>query len=54
MRDNKLFGFLSDELERQNNSIELIASENFASKEVRELCGSILTLYIILLIFFKY
>ena len=43
MRDNKLFGFLSDELERQNNSIELIASENFASKEVRELCGSILT-----------
>lgn len=43
MKDNELFKFLNDEVERQNNSIELIASENFASKEVRELCGSILT-----------
>ena len=31
------------EQERQNRGIELIASENYASKEVRELCGSILT-----------
>ena len=28
---------------RQKNNIELIASENFCSKEVRELSGSILT-----------
>ena len=27
------------EQERQNRGIELIASENYASKEVRELCG---------------
>ena len=31
------------EQERQNRGIELIASENYASKDVRELCGSILT-----------
>lgn len=28
---------------RQNNGLELIASENFASQEVRAICGSILT-----------
>jgi len=31
------------ENDRQNNGLELIASENFASKEVRTICGSILT-----------
>ena len=31
------------EKKRQNNTIELIASENFASREVRKLMGSILT-----------
>lgn len=31
------------EQERQNNNIELIASENFCSKRIREACGSILT-----------
>ena len=31
------------EQERQNNGIELIASENYASQEIREMCGSILT-----------
>ena len=31
------------EQERQNNGIELIASENYASKDVREMSGSILT-----------
>lgn len=31
------------EQERQNNGIELIASENYTSKDVREACGSILT-----------
>lgn len=34
---------LEREQQRQNSTIELIASENFASKEVMELCGSILT-----------
>lgn len=32
-----------DECKRQNRNIELIASENVASKRVRALCGSILT-----------
>ena len=34
---------LEREQQRQDSTIELIASENFASKEVMELCGSILT-----------
>ena len=34
---------LNKELERQQNNIELIASENFVSKDVLELQGSILT-----------
>ena len=41
--DNKINKYLLLEQDRQNNGIELIASENYASKEVRELCGSILT-----------
>ena len=31
------------ELERQQNNIELIASENFTSEAVMEACGSVLT-----------
>ena len=34
---------LGNEENRQSSQIELIASENFASKEVRSLCGSIFT-----------
>ena len=34
---------LQKEYERQNNNIELIASENFVSKDILELQGSILT-----------
>jgi len=34
---------LVDELYRQDSTFELIASENFASQDVRELCGSIFT-----------
>ncbi len=34
---------LNKELYRQNNTVELIASENFASQAVRDLCGSIFT-----------
>jgi len=34
---------LSSEEKRQSSQIELIASENFASKEVRDLCGSVFT-----------
>ena len=43
MVDEKLQLILFDEEERQNNQIELIASENFASDAVKELCGSVFT-----------
>ena len=34
---------IKKERERQNNNLELIASENYCSKNVRKACGSILT-----------
>ena len=41
--DKEVNKYVLLEQERQNNGIELIASENYASKDVRELCASILT-----------
>ena len=41
--DKKLQESLEKEYERQNNNIELIASENFVSKDILKLQGSILT-----------
>ena len=41
--DNELNRLILLEQERQNNGIELIASENYASKDIRSACGSILT-----------
>ena len=41
--DKEISKYISLEQDRQNNGIELIASENYASKEIREVCGSILT-----------
>ena len=41
--DQEINKYLLLEQDRQNNGIELIASENYASKEIREMCGSILT-----------
>lgn len=41
--DNKILNALNKELERQQNNIELIASENFVSEEVLKIQGSILT-----------
>ncbi len=43
MQDHELEALIEKEQERQNHNIELIASENFCSKEVREAAGSILT-----------
>jgi glycine hydroxymethyltransferase len=43
MIDVRILSILVAEQIRQNDAIELIASENFASKEVMELCGSIFT-----------
>jgi glycine hydroxymethyltransferase len=42
-QDSAIFNLLSKEKERQNNNLELIASENFASRAVIEAMGSTLT-----------
>ena len=41
--DPEMYEIVQNEKKRQTEHIELIASENFASANVRELCGSILT-----------
>ena len=43
MRDNTIFDLITREHQRQINGIELIASENFASPQVMEAQGSVLT-----------
>ncbi len=43
MLDRELEQAIQQESSRQKNNIELIASENYCSKEVREAAGSILT-----------
>lgn len=42
-RDNLIFDLIDRELDRQENGLELIASENFVSKQVMEAAGSVLT-----------
>jgi glycine hydroxymethyltransferase len=42
-RDTELFSIIDRELERQNTALQLIASENFTSREVMEATGSVLT-----------
>ena len=42
-RDEQIFELIEAEKERQINGIELIASENFASQQVMEATGSVLT-----------
>lgn len=43
MKIGKIQELINLETARQNNNIELIASENFTSKKVREITGSVLT-----------
>src|SRR6187431_1249172 len=42
-RDTRIFDLIDHELKRQEHGIELIASENFVSKQVMEAMGSVLT-----------
>src|SRR6187399_462037 len=42
-KDTTIFKLINKELKRQRNGIELIASENFVSKQVMEAMGSCLT-----------
>jgi len=41
--DAEVTGYIEEELDRQQNTIELIASENFTSKAVMAACGTVLT-----------
>jgi len=43
MRDTLLFDLIEQEHDRQKRGVELIASENFVSEQVREAAGSVLT-----------
>ena len=43
IQDKELYDIIKDEETRQNENIELIASENFVSDAVREAVGSVLT-----------
>jgi glycine hydroxymethyltransferase len=42
-RDTQLFDIIEREVERQNTTLQLIASENFVSREVLEATGTVLT-----------
>ena len=42
-KDKKIYDIIQSELNRQNDYLELIASENFTSKAVLEAAGSVLT-----------
>lgn len=42
-RDKLIFNLLEEELQRQEEGLELIASENFVSKQVMEAAGSVAT-----------
>ena len=42
-RDTKIFDLIELELQRQRHGIELIASENFASQQVMDAMGTVLT-----------
>ena len=42
-RDTLIFDLIEKELDRQEHGLELIASENFVSKQVMEAAGSVLT-----------
>ncbi len=42
-RDLEIFNLIEQELQRQEHGLELIASENFVSKQVMEAMGSVLT-----------
>ena len=42
-QDEEIYGAIAGEVRRQTETLELIASENFASRAVMETCGSVMT-----------
>ena len=43
MKDNHIFSLIKEEKHRQKSGVELIASENFVSKQVLKAMGSVCT-----------
>ena len=43
MKDKQIEELIQEELERQQNTIELIASENIVSNDVMEAVGSVIS-----------
>ncbi len=43
MNDSEIYEIIQEELSREINTLEMIASENFTSRSVMEACGSVLT-----------
>ena len=43
MKDKQIEKLIQEELERQQNTIELIASENIVSQDVLEAAGSVIS-----------
>ena len=41
--DKRIYEILDKEIDRQSSTVELIASENFASQDVMKLAGSVFT-----------
>ena len=42
-RDTAIFHLINEELQRQRQGLELIASENFTSTQVMEAMGNVMT-----------
>ena len=42
-QDKEVFEAIANETTRQNETLELIASENFTSRAVMQACGSVMT-----------
>ena len=42
-QDPEIYSIINDEISRQENELQMIASENYASKVVMDVVGSVLT-----------
>jgi len=42
-QDPEIYSIINDEISRQENELQMIASENYASKAVMDVVGSVLT-----------
>ena len=42
-QDPEIYSIINDEISRQENELQMIASENYASKDVMDVVGSVVT-----------